>query len=100
MQIDDLLDCSDEYSDMNRRVMAIERRLGMSNAMSVSANAALDNGSSVVSTDNRDLLIIALVVFNIGTILGCISCLVWNKKVGAKGYVYDGVQAVVNDDME
>merc|ERR1712228_571923 len=41
--------------------------------------------TSVMSHVSQNTLIICLVVFNIGTILGCISCLFWSKRGRAKG---------------
>merc|ERR1712087_1078408 len=62
------------------------------------------NQPSAMSTASQDTLIICLVVFNIGTILGCISCLFWSKRGGAKGYVskvvYDGVSNFDEEELK
>jgi len=49
--------------------------------------------ASAISVANKNLLILCLVVFNIGTILGCISCLFWSKqsRMGNGKVIYDGV---------
>merc|ERR1712154_21912 len=68
-------------------------------ASAVAAQGSVDlldtNQTSVMSNVSQNTLIICLVLFNIGTILGCISCLFWQKRGGAKGYVskavYDGI---------
>merc|ERR1712083_58768 len=60
--------------------------------------------TSVMSNLSQDTLIICLVVFNIGTILGCISCLFWSKRGRAKGYVskvvYDGVSNFDEEELK
>merc|ERR1712110_531637 len=49
--------------------------------------------ASAVSAANKNLLVLCLVVFNIGTILGCISCLFWSKqsRMTSAKVIYDGV---------
>merc|ERR1711978_442289 len=64
------------------------------------ADFASPSGSAqAMSAVSQNTLIICLVLFNIGTILGCISCLFWRKgaAVGGKGrhvvVNYDGDEA-------
>jgi len=49
--------------------------------------------ASAISAANKNLLVLCLVVFNIGTILGCISCLFWSKqsRMTSAKVIYDGV---------
>merc|ERR1711997_1115014 len=58
------------------------------------ANGGVIDSTSMISTANKDVLIYCLVIFNIGTIIGCISCLFLSKQTQSKpkGYVYDGVE--------
>merc|ERR1712154_241677 len=47
---------------------------------------AIATSTSELADANKNLLVYALVIFNIGTILGCISCLYWRQKSSVKEY--------------
>merc|ERR1719464_695278 len=58
-----------------------------------SSNTNSNPTASAISDANKNLLVLCLVVFNIGTILGCISCLFWSKRsrMTSAKVIYDGV---------
>merc|ERR1711902_422713 len=73
------------------RIAALERKMknvgnAASSAQSVGAMPDDGFGGYELADANKNLLVYCLVIFNIGTILGCISCLYWNQKAPAKGY--------------
>merc|ERR1712062_621880 len=58
--------------------------------------------ASAISAANKNLLILCLVVFNIGTILGCISCLFWSKqsRMTSAKVIYDGVHGFDEEEAQ
>merc|ERR1712083_667803 len=60
------------------------------------------NQPSAMSTASQNTLILCLVVFNIGTILGCISCLFWSKqsRMSSAKVIYDGVHDFDEEDAQ
>merc|ERR1712154_254358 len=73
------------------RIAALERKMkdiGKVASSAQSVGAMPEDGFSgyELADANKNLLVYCLVIFNIGTILGCISCLYWNQKAPAKGY--------------
>merc|ERR1712154_659292 len=87
-------DANDQIEKLEKTLKGFEKRSSAQAALG-SVDLLDTNQPSVMSDVSQNTLIICLVVFNIGTILGCISCLFWSKRAGAKGYVskvvYDGV---------
>jgi len=83
------------HEQLKERVARIESTLnGFAAAQSISSFNLDGNASTstAMTTEAKDLLIVCLLIFNIGTILGCISCLFWSKQQKrTKGHVYDGV---------
>lgn len=77
--------------ELKNRVAKIEGTLN-GYAAARGDNTNVDDGNATaLSTEAKDLLIVCLLIFNIGTILGCISCLFWSKQQRVKGHVYGGV---------
>merc|ERR1711997_974707 len=93
---------NEKVTAMEARIAALERKLKEVGQVASSArmNAPNDMDEEPTFDDydypqsefddladaNKNLLVYCLVIFNIGTILGCISCLYWNQKAPAKGY--------------
>merc|ERR1712087_785923 len=108
--VDDIKELQLQLDDALVTINALEKTLKGFQKKS-SAQAALGSvdlldtdQTSVMSNVSQDTLIICLVVFNIGTILGCISCLFWSKRGRAKGYVskvvYDGVSNFDEEELK
>ena len=92
----------DEFNNVTARIDAIEERLlhfSSAKAFEGPSDSNPSGPASVISMANKDQLIVGLVVLNIGTILGCIACLLMSKRGGAKvkGYVYGDVVAADSD---
>merc|ERR1712154_371829 len=98
-----------QLQDANERIAEIERKLKEVGAVTSSAQANLGmpgdeepmpdddftgydypqgiaTSTSELADANKNLLVYCLVIFNIGTILGCISCLYWRQKSSVKEY--------------
>merc|ERR1719412_765234 len=96
---DKIVSVETQLDDIFNRLDDIDAVLDkMRAALDEPISAAMANGgavdsTSMISTANKDVLIYCLVIFNIGTIIGCISCLFLSKQTQSKpkGYVYDGV---------
>merc|ERR1712083_621780 len=98
-----------KVSDLNSEIVTLKNRIktledhsdslkGSSAHVGFAANA-IEEPTGALSTVSAETLIICLVIFNIGTILGCVSCLFWKKRAAnGKGAIYDDVQQY--DDEE
>jgi len=80
-----------KFDNAIARIDALERKMknvgkAASSAQSVGAMPEDSFNGYELADANKNLLVYCLVIFNIGTILGCISCLYWNQKAPAKGY--------------
>jgi len=99
-------DLQKQLDDANERIAEIEKKLKQIGEVTSSAQmvGAMQDGdddfigydypqtiatsTSELADANKNLLVYCLVIFNIGTILGCLSCLYWRQKAApAKGYV-------------
>merc|ERR1712154_91851 len=94
-------DLQKQLDDANERIAQIEKKLKQIGEVTSSAQMVgemQDGDDDFIGYDypqtsefadaNKNLLVYCLVIFNIGTILGCLSCLYWRQKAApAKGYV-------------
>lgn len=89
---------------MNDKIAAMEKYLDEIGGSFAAQSAAMDVSPMDVSPmdrdyptqnvfgDSQDLIIICLVIFNIGTVLGCFSCLYWTKKNQGQVQVFDDLE--------
>merc|ERR1712154_506098 len=74
-----------KIAKLTGRIAALEKHLDEIGGGFAAQSAPMDvldynNAPRDAFGGNSDLVIISLVIFNIGTVLACVSCLYWNKK--------------------
>merc|ERR1712154_289696 len=86
-----------KIATLTGRIAALEKHLDEIGGGFAAQSAPMDvldynNAPRDAFGGNSDLVIISLVIFNIGTVLACVSCLYWNKKAAGRVEIFDELE--------